>query len=105
MTKVIRLTWSGRETAADAIEAIGRRSDVEISLPADLHHALCRRLQVNAAEPKTVEVAGGAELIGMLAGMAGLEALAVLADPLRRAGYRLELRSPGPVLSLIPPLA
>jgi hypothetical protein len=37
------------------------------------------------------------------AGLSGLEALAGLAEPLTRAGYRVQLRSPGPVLSLIPP--
>jgi len=42
-------------------------------------------------------------VIATLATLDGLEAMAGLAEPLTRAGYRLQLRSPGPMLSLIPP--
>jgi len=41
-------------------------------------------------------------VIATLATLDGLEAMAGLAEPLTRAGYRLQLRSPGPMLSLIP---
>jgi hypothetical protein len=97
--------WGGHETAAQAMEAIRRSAKVDIALPANLHHALFSRLHpgADAAEPETVEETGGTELIATLAGLAGLEALAGLAEPLKRGGYRVQLRSPGPVLSLIPP--
>jgi len=104
-TEVIRLTWGGRETVASTTEALLRYAKVEIALPASMHHALFRRLYPDAdvAEPEEVDVAGGAELIATLATLEGLEAMAGLAEPLTRSGYRLHLRSPGPVLSLIPP--
>jgi hypothetical protein len=104
-TTVMRLTWGGRETAAEVIEAVARGVDVEIALPLDMHHALFRRLHpdANAAELERVEVANGVELLRTLAGMAGLEAMAQLEEPLKRANYRVELRSPGPLLSLVPP--
>jgi hypothetical protein len=97
--------WGGHETAAQTIEAIRRSAKVDIALPANLHHALFSRLhpEAGAAEPETVDETGGIELIATLAGLAGLEALAGLAEPLKRGGYRVQLRSPGPVLSLIPP--
>lgn len=104
-TELIRLMWGGHETEALAIEAMQRSAKVDIALPANVHHALFSRLHpgADAAEPETVEKAGGTELIATLAGLSGLEALAGLAEPLTRAGYRVQLRSPGPVLSLIPP--
>ena len=104
-TEAIKLTWSGRETAAPVIEALHRQAKVEITLPSSMHHALFGRLypDADAAALETVDASGGAELIVALATLAGLEAMAELAEPLTRAGYRLHLRSPGPVLSLIPP--
>lgn len=104
-TEVIMLTWGGRETAATAIQALRRRAKVEITLPANIHHGLFRRLYPDAAvtAPEGVNVFGGAELIAPLATLAGLEAMAELAEPLTHSGYRLQLRSPSPVLSLIPP--
>jgi hypothetical protein len=104
-TEVIMLTWGGRETAASAIAALRRGAKVEITMPANLHHGLFRRLYPDAAAtaPEEVNVVGGTELIDTLATLAGLEALAELAEPLTHSGYRLQLRSPSLVLSLIPP--
>lgn len=104
-TEQIRLTWGGRETAASTSEALLRHAKVEIELPVSMHHALFRRLYPDAdmAGTETVDVAGGAELIATLATLDGFEAMAGLAEPVTRSGYRLHLRSPGPVLSFIPP--
>lgn len=104
-TEVVALTWGGRETAVHAVEALQRGAKVDIALPASVHHALFRRLYpgADAAGPEEVNVAGGAELITTLATLEGVEAMAELAEPLARSGYGLQLRSPGPVLSLIPP--
>ena len=104
-TEVIKLTWGGQETAANIAEALLRRAIVEIVLPPGMHHALFRRLypDADAAEPEEVDVDGGVELIATLATLDGLQAIAGLAEPLTRSGHRLHLRSPSPVLSLIPP--
>jgi hypothetical protein len=104
-SEVIKLTWGGRETAASTIEALLRHAKVEIALPASMHHALFRRLYPDAdvADTEEVDVVGGAELIASLATLDGLQALAELDEPLSRSGYRLHLRSPSPVLSLLPP--
>lgn len=104
-TELIRLTWGGRETAASTSAALLRRAKVEIELPGSMHHALFCHLYpgADAADTEEVDVAGGAELIATLATLDGLEAIAELAEPLTRSRYRLHLRSPGPVLSLIPP--
>jgi hypothetical protein len=104
-TELIKLTWGGRETAASAIEAMLRRAKVEIALPSSMHHALFRRLHPEAddGQPEQVDIAGGVEVIATLAKIDGLQALAELGEPLSRSGYRLHLRSPGPVLSLLPP--
>ena len=102
-TEVIRLMWGGHETTAHTIEALQRYANVEITLPASMHHALVSRFCPDAAGPEEVDMVGGTELITALATLAGLEAMAGLAEHLEHAGYRLQLRSPGPVLSLIPP--
>lgn len=104
-TEAINLMWSGRETVALAIAGVARQARIEIALPADIHHALFRRLYPDADEAtlEAVNEAGGAELVATLATLAGLEAMAELESPMIRAGYRLHLVSPGPVLSLIPP--
>lgn len=101
----LRLTWSGKDTSAHAIEAMQRRAKVEIALPASIHHALYSRLNPRAdtAAMEAVDASGGAELVATLATLTGLEAMAELAEPLTRWGYRVHVISPGPVLSLIPP--
>lgn len=103
--EAVRLTWSGKDTSAYAIEALQRQAKVEIALPGSIHHALFSRLnsQAGTAAVEAVDASGGAELIATLATLAGLEAMAELAEPLTRWGYRVHLISPGPVLSLIPP--
>jgi hypothetical protein len=103
--EVIKLTWGGRETAACVVEALLRHAKVEIELPSSMHYALFRRLNPDAdeAEPEEVNVAGGSEVIATLATLDGLQAMAELEEPVVRSGYRLHLRSPGPMLSLIPP--
>jgi hypothetical protein len=104
-TEVIKVTWGGHETAASMSEALLRHARVDIVLPASMHHAIVRHLNPDAelADPQALDVSGGAELVSLLATVDGLEALAELAEPAERAGYRLHLRSPAPVLSLIPP--
>ncbi|HQT34375.1 MAG: hypothetical protein ACYC39_12405 [Thiobacillus sp.] len=104
-TELIRLTWGGQETTSSTTAALLRHAKVEIELPGSMHHALFCHLYpgADAAATQEVDVAGGAELVAMLATLDGLEAMAGLAEPLTRSGYRLHLRSPGPVLSLIPP--
>lgn len=103
--EAINLMWRGRETVADAIAAVQRQARIEITLPAGFHHALFSRLHPEADDAAVEEVdeTGGAELVATMATLAGLEAMAELEAPLARAGYRLHLVSPGPLLSLIPP--
>lgn len=105
ITEMIKLTWGGHETAASTNDALLRRAKVEIALPSSMHHALFRHVypDADAADTEEVDVAGGAELIATLASIEGLQAMAELAEPLARSGYRLHLHSPSPVLVLIPP--
>lgn len=105
ITEVIKLTWSGRETVVRTVEALQHRAKVEIALPTSMHHALFRRLHpdADAAEPEAMDVDAGVDLIATLATLDGLQPLGELSEPLTRLGYRLHLRSPAPVLSLIPP--
>lgn len=104
-TEVIKLTWAGQETVGAAAEALQRRAKVDIALPASMHHALFCRLnpEADAAEPEEVDIDSGVELIATLSTFDGLETLSALVGPLIRLGYRLHMRSPGPVLYLIPP--
>jgi hypothetical protein len=71
-TEVIRLMWGGHETTAHTIEALQRYENVEITLPANMHHALLSRFCPDAAGPEEVDIVGGTELITALATLAGL---------------------------------
>jgi hypothetical protein len=103
-SEVIQLIWGGRETSVDVLDAMQRGAEVEITLPANVHHTLYQRLYPDAARsaPEIVDLDGGTELIETLASIAGLEAMADLTRPLASYGYMVQLRSPGTLLSLIP---
>lgn len=95
-----RLQWRGDETVASMREAIVRRTDVELQLPADLHHALCSRLNpdVSPAHGQRLDLSGGAELLARVAEIASLSALAALEDPVYRAPARVRVVSPAPTI-------
>jgi len=101
----LKLVWRGRETADAAAQAIADSRRVEITLPANFHHALFARVHPapGAASMEILDVSGGAELLRTVAAVAGLEDLNRLAPPLQRAAYRVHLADPA-VLSFAPPL-
>lgn len=92
--------WPGEESLAEARAAIANGEAVDIVLPAGEHHSLCLCLDVDAWA--SLDVAGGAELLGRIAALPGLADLTNLVSTVRRAGYRAELAGPPPVLSLLP---
>ena len=99
------LRWPGAGTLQAARSAIRERRRVDILLPLEMHSALHSHLHPEAAAGPVdrLEADGGAELLGSVATVAGLEELAQLRIALRRARYRVRITSPEPVLRLEPP--
>ena len=98
------LWWPGTDTLQEARRAIRERRPVEIELPLEMHYALHSHLhpQAAAGPVEHLEAEGGAELLGRVATIAGLEELAQLQSALRRARYRVRVTSPEPLLRLQP---
>jgi hypothetical protein len=101
----VALRWPGTGTMKDARAAIRRGEPVDIELPLEVHYALFKHL--HPARPHTpseeIDASGGAELLGPIATVAGLQDLKELEAAVRKAGYRVRLTSPEPRLRLTPP--
>ena len=102
---LVSLRWPGSGTLQAARKAMREGGDVEIELPLEMHSALHSHLHPQAAAGPVdrLEVDGGAELLGAVATVAGLEELEGLRTAARRARYRVRITSPEPVLRLEPP--
>lgn len=100
----LRLIWRGAEILVEVSAAIDAGRQVEITLPANFHHALFVRLQKHnaAVDVERLDETGTAELVHAIAGVAGLEDLDRLVAPLRRRNYVVHLADPA-VLTLAPP--
>jgi hypothetical protein len=98
------LWWPGTDTLQAARRAIRERRPVEIELPLEVHYALHSHLHPQAAAGPVdrLEAEGGAELLGRVATIAGLEDLGRLRSAVRRARYRVSVTSPEPLLRLQP---
>jgi hypothetical protein len=99
------LRWPGTGTLQAARGMIREGKRVEIELPLEVHYALHRHLHPHAASGPVegLDAEGGAELLGSVATVAGLEELKGLQAAARRARYRIRVTSPEPRLSLTPP--
>jgi hypothetical protein len=99
------LRWPGAGTLQAARGMIREGKRVEIELPLEVHYALHRHLHPDAAPGpvERLEVEGGAELLGSVATVAGLEEMEKLGTAVRRARYRVRVTSPEPRLIFLPP--
>ena len=102
---VVPLQWPGLHSLKAAREAIDSGDEVEIELPVGTHYMLYRHFHPddNGAAAEHMDVSGGAEILEALAAIKGLEDLARLEAPVKRARYRVQLTSPEPMLRLAPP--
>lgn len=100
----LKLIWRGAETVDAVRQAIDADRHVEITLPANFHHALYKHLHPRepGAGAETLNMSGGAELLEAMASLTGLEELAKLVRPLQRRRYRTHLGDPA-FLTLAPP--
>jgi hypothetical protein len=101
----IALRWPGTDTLKAARAGIRSGVAVEIYLPLEVHYALYKRLNAEGqqAPAEAIDVSGGAELLGPIASIAGLQEVGELELALRKARYRVRLTSPVPRLRLAPP--
>lgn len=99
--ELISLLWRGAETVGAARTALAHRIDVELHLPADYHHAAYRRLRspAYAETAQRRDVAGGAELLGRVADIQGLEDIAQLEAP--ATGVRARVRIVSPTIAIV----
>lgn len=90
--------WEGSQTLAAVRAAMNERRDVELQLPADLHHSVFVHLKSagdhSAAE--SVDVIGGSELLRRLARIDALAPLAELERSLGSAHAQVRVVSPSP---------
>jgi hypothetical protein len=100
----LNLMWRGEETIQEAVAAVDAGRPVSVILPENFHHALYGRLRPgdDRSHVETLDVSGGAEILEAMAGVAGLEQLRALAQPVRARGYRVRLGDPA-ALELTPP--
>ena len=99
---LVPLRWPGTDTLKAVRAAIRGHAAVEIELPLEVHYALYKHLAPHSATEE-IDTAGGAELLGPIAAVAGLEELQRLEPAVRRGRYRVRLTSPEPRLRLTPP--
>ena len=99
------MRWDGAHAVKSARSAIASGSQVEIELPLEDHYALYRHLHPGSPRggAEDIDASGGAELLGSIATVAGLEEMRHLQAAVRRARYRVRLTSPEPLLRLLPP--
>ena len=99
------LYWPGTGTLKAARGMIREGKRVEIELPLEVHYALHRHLHPDATPGpvERLEADGGAELLGSVATVAGLEEMRELGAAVRRAHYTVRVTSPEPRLMLLPP--
>ena len=102
---VVALQWPGLHSLKAAREAIESGSEVEIELPVGTHYMLYRHFHPDdtGGAAEHMETEGSAEILNALAAIKGLEDLARLHAPVKRARYRVHLSSPEPMLRLAPP--
>jgi hypothetical protein len=96
--ETVLLLWSGAGSVKAARRAIDAGNCVEISLPQGVHHALLERLD----HGDVLNVQNGAEILPLVASVAGLEEMRRLAPAVKRARYRVRVTSPDPVVVLVP---
>jgi hypothetical protein len=95
-----RLLWQGHETVETILRLIQSPVCIEVDLPLDYHHALFEKLHPGAAQgsPEIIDVSGGPELLGRIAGIKGLECLATLVAPLSKARATVRLSDPARIM-------
>jgi hypothetical protein len=105
MSKQEILVWPGAESMSNLKRALKEEREIELVLSAGLHNVFFSRFGASTlSEFETqVGVQGGAELIGQLKDIAGLEPLAELEGTLREGQWRVTITSPIPRIMLSPP--
>jgi hypothetical protein len=97
----VKIDWKGGKTAAAARTAIDRRLNVELSLPANYHHALSAQLYPESEPtPPLIDVTGGAELLFEIARINGLIEITGLAQAASEASARVQVLSPSPKVAI-----
>lgn len=104
---IVKIDWKGGKTAAAARTAIDRRLNIELSLPANYHHALSAQLYPTSEppQPAIIDVTGGAELLFEIASINGLIEIAGLAQAASETGARVQILSPSPKIAITFPMS
>ena len=103
---IVKIDWKGGKTAAAALEAIDRRLNIELHLPANYHHALCAHLypEPEPTRHQIIDVTGGAELLCEIARINGLIEIAGLAQAASQARAQVQVLSPSPKVVITVPV-
>jgi hypothetical protein len=101
----IPILWRGRETVHEVLSRLRPATDIELQLAEEYHHALFRALHPEAppGRPEELDSAGGADLLQPLERINGLEGMAALVAPLKRAGARVHITGRAKIAIAVPP--
>jgi len=98
------LVWPGAESMTALKRALREQRGVVLVLSTGLHHTFIRTFKPHAPPSELkVNIQGGAELIGRLTDIAGLEPLGEVQPTLRKHAWRIHITSPTPRVSFVPP--
>ena len=92
----LEFIWRGEETIRQVQPLIGTAERIEIELPANYNHALFSRFHPDSApdELEQLDIRGDAHLLGDIAEIKGLEAIAALVQRARETAASVRLISP-----------
>lgn len=99
-----RIQWNTPDAVEQAETALRKGAPVEITLPADFHHALFTHVHPDAGpgDPEHIDENGGGELIRRIAEVRRLQPLARLAEAAEAARARVRVQSPAPRIIILP---
>jgi hypothetical protein len=104
---LIELPWRGQETIANTPRLLDKARQVKITLPANYNHSLFSVFHPGAQPGNTevVDVSGGPELLGTVASIKGLEAVAGLAGRLPAEEVTVQVVSPPAIVITLGPVS
>lgn len=101
---LIKLTWRGGETVAAVTRLLDEAEQIEITLPSNYNHTLFSTFHPDAPPSalEDIDISAGPQLLEDIASIRGLEELAALVGPLRKANASVRLLSPPMLVISLP---
>jgi len=97
---LIIIHWHGKESISDVTQLINEHQNIELSLPADFHHACYGHLypDTDSGLSEFIDIENGVEILSKISKISGLEELSSLIEPIQKTGAIVLMKSPTPRL-------